>query len=268
MRYSVVIPVYNASTTIVRTINSCLQQHLPPLEIILVDDSSSDGGMQVVRKEFATQVERGLIGIIEQNANRGPSAARNKGWEAASGDYVAFLDSDDTWHPAKMGICARLLEQRPDTDLLWHDHQLNELPAYPELLKDKLVSRRTRLFSILPRNPISSSAIIFKRGFTLRFNESMRYCEDYDIALRTVHSATVVHLPLALTRIGRPILTPGGLSSNLIKMRLGELRSYFGLTKLNPFFWGLIPFLTIWSLLKHLRSVIYVNKRPSGASTG
>lgn len=261
MKYSVVIPVYNASGTIVNTINSCLQQHLPPMEIILVDDHSSDDGLKVIKKEFAAEVNEHLIKILKNSENEGPSAARNKGWDAASGDHVAFLDSDDIWHPAKMKICAKVLQQQPDTDLLWHDYKLGELPAYNGPSDNEIVANPTRISHFLTRNPLSSSAIIFKRKCAIRFNGSMRYCEDYEIALRTIYTSKVLHLPLFLTQIGRPILTSGGLSSNLKKMRLGELRSYYGLTKLNPLFWGLMPFLITWSFLKHLRSVMQVNKR-------
>ena len=107
---SVVIPAYNSARYIARTIESVLSQTLPADEIIIVDDGSTDDTAGVVAK-FESKVK-----YIHQT-NAGASVARNTGIEAAAGDWIAFLDSDDEWLPCKLRLQTELLERNPD--LIW-----------------------------------------------------------------------------------------------------------------------------------------------------
>lgn len=95
MLVSVVIPTYNRATTISRAIQSVLDQTYRDLEVIVVDDGSTDSTQEILRGFD------GRIKVIRQ-ANAGPSSARNCGIKAARGDIVAFLDSDDVWLPSKL----------------------------------------------------------------------------------------------------------------------------------------------------------------------
>jgi glycosyltransferase involved in cell wall biosynthesis len=107
MPTSVVIPLFNKREQIARAIRSVQDQRLPPHEIIVVDDGSSDGSDQIVE---AMNVP-GLKLIRQKNA--GPGAARNRGVEEASADLVAFLDADDYWHPAYLKESERILGLNP-----------------------------------------------------------------------------------------------------------------------------------------------------------
>jgi glycosyltransferase involved in cell wall biosynthesis len=89
---SVVIPMHNGLAHIARAIGSVYQQTFPPNEIILVDDGSSDGGANHVRRNFPT------VKILSKT-NSGAGSARNAGIEEAKSDWIAFLDSDDFWFP-------------------------------------------------------------------------------------------------------------------------------------------------------------------------
>lgn len=92
---SVVIPAYNRADTVKAAVESALGQSYKPLEIIVVDDASSDDPAKALT-DF-----HGSIRIIRHMTNRGAGAARNTGIDAAAGDYIAFLDSDDRWMPDK-----------------------------------------------------------------------------------------------------------------------------------------------------------------------
>lgn len=247
MTFSVVIPMYNAQRTIIATVQSCLQQSLPPKEIILVDDCSTDDSVALVNRTFGAKVI-----LIQQPKNAGPAAARNAGWDKATGDFVAFLDSDDQWHPEKLQFCARALQQA-DTDLLWHYYQTGALPAYTNVVP---TLRNTSFFGLLWLNPISTSCVVFRRNLSLRFNETMYYCEDYELVLRHTYAHHTALLPLYLTELDRPVLSVGGLSANRWKMRKGELKAYCSLAKLHPAFYLLLPILLCWSLAKHLLGAI------------
>ena len=104
---SVVIPAYNASRTIEETLESVINQTHSNLEVLVVDDGSTDETMEMAQS-FAARDQR--IQLIRQ-ANGGVAAARNAGIAAASGAFVAPLDADDLWHPAKIERQLRVFEE-------------------------------------------------------------------------------------------------------------------------------------------------------------
>lgn len=109
MKVSVIIPTYNRSHFIGEAINSVLMQDIKDcdIEIIIVDDGSTDNTREVV-KEFGNKVRY----ILQKN--QGAGAARNRGIEEASGEWILFLDSDDRWLPYKLSLQFKVLEAFPD----------------------------------------------------------------------------------------------------------------------------------------------------------
>lgn len=107
IRVSAVIPAYNAAACIARAIKSVLAQTLPVYEIIVVDDGSSDKTSEVV-EQFGDKV------ILIRQENAGVSVARNTGIEAATGDWIAFLDADDEWLGEKNARQMEIIERNPD----------------------------------------------------------------------------------------------------------------------------------------------------------
>lgn len=108
---SVVIPLYNKALHIAKAIESVLQQTCQPLEIIVVDDGSTDGGKFVVEK----YIDYGVSCVVQDN--HGASAARNWGVELARGEYIAFLDADDWWLPTHIETLSKLIEICPKASL-------------------------------------------------------------------------------------------------------------------------------------------------------
>ena len=103
---SVIIPVYNGAAFLATAVASVLAQTYQPLEIIVIDDGSTDESAQVAR-QFGDQVR-----YLHQS-NQGPAAARNRGVALATGDLIAFLDHDDCWLPDKLQQQVRYLQQNP-----------------------------------------------------------------------------------------------------------------------------------------------------------
>jgi glycosyltransferase involved in cell wall biosynthesis len=104
-KVSVVIPTYNRAGTVPRAIESVLAQTVTDLEVIVVDDGSSDNTDTVLREIFGDRIR------YYAQANQGASVARNKGVEVARGDWIAFLDSDDLWEKDKLEWQFRALER-------------------------------------------------------------------------------------------------------------------------------------------------------------
>ncbi|ELY60614.1 glycosyltransferase family 2 protein [Natronolimnohabitans innermongolicus] len=108
-RVSVVIPTYNRAETLPRAIDSALEQTMDDLEVVVVDDGSSDE-TQSVLADYDDPRVRPIVHATNQGAN----VARNTGIEYARGEYIAFLDSDDTWQPTKLERQLEALEGRSD----------------------------------------------------------------------------------------------------------------------------------------------------------
>ena len=106
MKVSVVIPAYNRAHCIQNAINSVIAQTYPPKEIIIVDDGSTDNLQEIIDSYSASQLR-----LVKHQTNKGASQARNTGIEQAKGDYIAFLDSDDTWCPNKLEAQVAFMKQ-------------------------------------------------------------------------------------------------------------------------------------------------------------
>ncbi len=175
---SVIIPTYNRAHLLPRAIESVLNQSLPPKEIIVVDDGSTDNTLNVL-DQYPD------INIIEQR-NNGVSSARNIGIERSSVEWVTFLDSDDEWLPEKLEkqwttICN-------ENKLICHTEEIwirNGIRVNP--MKKHQKYGGSIYEKCLPMCVISpSSVIIHKTVFddVGNFDETMEVCEDYDLWLR------------------------------------------------------------------------------------
>ncbi|MCP4992198.1 MAG: glycosyltransferase family 2 protein, partial [Gammaproteobacteria bacterium] len=187
MRISVIVPTYNRSQVLGRAIQSVLDQTFPAHEIIVVDDGSTDNTKQLVRDLFPQ------CRYIEQ-PNRGVSAARNTGIESATGNWLAFLDSDDEWLPGKLRAQIALLEKNPEvkichTEEIWirNGKQVNQMKKHAK-------SGGHIFQNCLPLCVISPSSVIIHREIFHEigaFDEELPACEDYDLWLRICASHPV-----------------------------------------------------------------------------
>ena len=242
--FSVVIPAYNAAGTIVATIASCLNQSEAPLEIIVVDDGSSDATAALIQEHFSGQV---IYHKLPQNG--GPSVARNVGIGLAKGTHIAFQDADDVWHLDKLKIVKQVFERQPDIHFLYHPYTLK--PVDFEVDATQQEAAPYPFSKLLWSNPIGTPCVVIQKHAGLRFNEQMHYMEDYDLWLREGYKHGIYFLNLLLTRVNRPILSTGGQSGNGWKMRRGELTAYWHLPRLNVAYALLVPVLVAGGLLKH-----------------
>ena len=107
---SCIVPVFNGERYLAEALDSILAQTWRPLEVIVVDDGSTDGSAAVVAK-YGAQVS------YVYQANAGPAAARNRGLDAAAGEFIAFLDADDLWHKEKLARQMARFKARPELDV-------------------------------------------------------------------------------------------------------------------------------------------------------
>lgn len=244
---SIVIPCFNSQATIRKVLESVVNQTYKDYEIIIVDDGSSDNTKSVIEIFFKDKNIKHKY-IYQQNS--GPSSARNKGVKNSIGEYVAFLDSDDEWHPQKLELTVKILEDER-VDILGHGYTFinNFDKEYLSINIDKIT-----FYRLLLKNFAVTPSIIIRRSKFQFFDETMRYTEDHELWLRMSVSNTVYYLDLPLVLLGRKPLTNGGLSANKWAMRKGEMKMYCKATKYKNILFFVLPFLILFSLVKHARS--------------
>lgn len=253
--YSVVIPAYNAEKHIEACLNSVSMQITVPLEVLVIDDHSLDGTAEAVRRcEERFSIAGIRLEYLRLPKNSGPSVARNIGIHMAKGSHIAFLDADDIWSNDKLLIINRFINNS-NLGLIFHSYTEEKSFDSRNSFFDYQASPLS-IYRMLLRNPAQTSCAVIRNNHELKFNETMSYCEDYDLWMQIAETSNVVRLiGYPLTRLGRPQLTAGGLSGNTSRMRIGEIRVYynfcrrFWLTR----FW-LLPFLIFFSFFKHLYS--------------
>jgi len=252
MMYSVIIPMYNSKNTIKSTIDSVIDQtYQEPIEIIIINDGSDDGCEKIVEDFMLNNITNRTIQLINKS-NGGVSSARNKGIKKATGDYIAFVDSDDMWHPQKLEIINVVIEKYEVT-FLGHGYRLknnfNKTFAVD-------IPKQVSFLKLLLKNFAVTPGVVVKRDLCELFDEQMTHTEDHDLWLRLALKTKVYYLDIPLVVLGRPALSSGGLSANKWSMRKGEIQMYKNIVlnkkSLLPFY----PLLVCFSLIKHLRNIV------------
>ncbi len=249
IKFSVIIPTFNAEQTISRAIESVLTQSYKNYEIIVVDDASKDKTVELLENKYPSQIH-----LIKKVMNSGSSITRNLGMDNASGEYIAFLDADDVWHKDKLALLYTILSANPVINLFYHPYTQDNI--IDKLLPESITVYKLPFIKLLPANLIATSCAVIKNNPEFRFDPVMRYTEDYDLWLRIGYKYKLYFVSIPLTQIFRPFTSEGGISSNRWKMRKGEMRAYRKLVKLNPLFLFLLPVLWLTSLGKHLVKLI------------
>jgi glycosyltransferase involved in cell wall biosynthesis len=216
---SVVVPCYGGET-LPRALASVAAQTRPPLEVIVVDDASP--------VPVAAEGAR----VIRLDRNQGPANARNAGWEAARGTYVAFLDSDDAWHPQKLALQAAVMERNPNVALTATGlFESRDDPARFDAIEGEPRVREYARWKALLVNPSHTPTWMVRRDLRHRFPANGRYVEDYLFLLELLlDGELVLHIDEELACVFKPRLgRTTGVSSHLWRMERGELSAYAAL---------------------------------------
>lgn len=258
---SVVIPTYNAAATVAETLLSVCAQTRAPLEVIVVDDCSSDNTIEVV-KSVAQDFESGQLRIIRHDKNQGAAETRNTGWSLASGEYVAFLDADDTWHPRKIELQYEYLKDKRDLLLCGHKFSLKGAEEKTGRVLDACSSKQLSTLRIILSNPFVTPSVMIRRDLPLRFKSTKRHMEDHLLWMQVALSGYKVsrlNAPLAI--LGKAQFGESGLSADLVAMELAELENYKYLWTTNRIGGFLFLFLVFYSIVKFVRRLGIVGYR-------
>lgn len=200
MKISVIIPTFNRKQTLARAIDSVLKQTHPPLEIIVIDDGSTDGTSDWIKSNYPTIIflepfkgSKPLKGF----STKGVSATRNAGIKVAKGDWIALLDSDDEWFPDKLAKQGQAFKENSEflfchTNEIWirngiRVNQMKKHQKYGGHIFEKCLD----ICRISPSSSLFSKSILDEVGL---FDENLKVCEDYDLWLRITAKYSVLFL--------------------------------------------------------------------------
>lgn len=202
LRISVVIPVFNGERYLGQAIERALGQSHSPHQVIVVDDGSTDSSRDIA-ESFGDAI------IFLPQINQGPGAARNYGVEKSSGEWIAFLDADDYWHPEKLAWQSAVVRDNPHVDLVYSgwttlsDSGMTEnIDAKPAAwVKKRLVTQC----------PIIPSTVLIRRSLMLQntWSTKLRSSEDWWLFYgfsRTAEFASVEN-PTTIYRVHNESLT-------------------------------------------------------------
>ncbi|MDD4929267.1 MAG: glycosyltransferase family 2 protein [Gallionella sp.] len=255
---TVVIPCFCCARTIVRAIGSVAKQTQKPAEVILVDDASGDETLNFLRT-----MERqypGWIKIVALQENSGAASARNAGWAAATQPYIAFLDSDDAWHPKKIEIQYAYMNEHPEVALCGHEYRrLTQQDALPDWDVSECAVQPVHKWALMLSNRFVTPSVMLRRDIEPRFVEKQRYMEDHMLWLKIVcGGGVVVKLSAPLAAIYKRPFGVTGLSAQFWPMERGDLGNYHRLYRASHINGFQLGALIVYSLLKYIRRrVIY-----------
>lgn len=259
---SVIIPVYNSEDTILKAINSVLEQTYDgPVEIIVVNDGSTDNSLAIL-KNFQSENLSVPFFIIDQ-LNGGVSSARNAGLKVAKGEYIAFLDSDDIWLPDKLKKQIMFLEKNLQYSFVGCLHNSIVLKSPYKIENDVYIITIKKM--LVKMAPQTSTALVRKEVFLKSgiYDENQKYAEDGNLWFRIAFNHKMAILPesLVFAGAGKPGFGHSGLSAKIWLMQKGEMKNILELLKYEKI--SLFQFLIFssYSLLKFLRRVIIVTFR-------
>ncbi|MCG2778412.1 MAG: glycosyltransferase family 2 protein [Desulfobacterales bacterium] len=178
---SVVIPTFNRAQKVVRAISSVLSQTFTDVEIIVVDDGSTDGTKKEV-EQF-----NDLVTYVAHSSNLGVSAARNTGIKGSGAPLIAFLDSDDHWLPEKLAVQVCFFDEHPEavacqTEEVWIRNGRRVNPMKKHLKPSgNIFEPSLKLCLVSPSAVMLKRSLLDEVGF---FDEDLPVCEDYDLWLR------------------------------------------------------------------------------------
>jgi glycosyltransferase involved in cell wall biosynthesis len=182
---SIILPVYNAETTVRDTIDSIFSQTYHDWELIIINDQSTDDTVKVLNTYRHTKNEMGRVPVVlntEDIHEKGIVSALNLGISHAGGEYIARMDADDKMRPNRLDLQYRAMEQNPSINLLAGDAQLFGINGESYLMSTNSLSQLDERCSIVHPTVMWRKAYFDKHGLTYR--KEYEYVEDYDLWLR------------------------------------------------------------------------------------
>ena len=272
-KVSIIIPAFNAAETLTETVVSVLNGTYKNIEILIVDDCSSDdtGKLAASFAEKNPQIQ-----YHKNEQNYGVSKSRNLMINKATGEFVAFLDSDDTWEPNKLEVCVKFLKENPDIKAVAHalryldkhGTKVSYIPTYPTTREEmNTMKEKGELPWTFP-----SAAVIYRETLLIEkgFLEDWQVGEDVELFARIAHNHGLLatKMPLANYRIRGNSLTDKywlkkRIANDCIKenqQRRIQGEKEFSLNEYEDLYFNNLPYFKKLNKLRELLALHYMRK--------
>lgn len=192
---SVIMPTYNREKTIKRAIDSVLNQTYQDIELIIVDDYSTDDTEKVI-----SRINDKRLRYIKLEKNSGACHARNVGLDNAKGEYIAFQDSDDEWIKDKLDKQLKMLtENKVDIIFCSAKHiGKNEIIIPKEKLNEQQIKNKIFKSNFISTQTILATKACFEQ---VRFDEKMPRFQDWDLIIRMLENFSIIHIDEPLVNV-------------------------------------------------------------------
>ncbi|AJG97792.1 hypothetical protein LF65_01178 [Clostridium beijerinckii] len=259
-KISVIIPYYNRESTLKRALDSVLNQTYKDYEIILIDDGSTDKSKFIVKEYIRNNKNVKILSLSQSNS--GAAAARNLGVRNASGEYIAFLDSDDSWENDKLQIQLKYMEEL-DLDLISTNINIrmhNKIVKKYCTAINKEISFKKSLFKHYAYTP----SVVMKKSAFLElgmFPESMKLGEDIYLFERCIRKYRCYVISDFLTNVYKPMYGNSGLTADIKAGQKALINNLRLIVKENNLFDQKVNaleyyFAFIFSYIKYFRRII------------
>ncbi|MDE5977651.1 MAG: glycosyltransferase family 2 protein, partial [Turicibacter sp.] len=196
IRFSIVVPVYNAAAFIVNCMESVRNQEYKNFELILVNDGSIDDSEKIIDKYKESHKEIAIIYSYQKN--QGAAVARGNGLLLATGDYIAFLDADDIWYSNKLSTYYQYIINNKGTFFYGDEYEVS-IDGKKEERRYRQLGDKAVIELITGSNPISTSTVVVEKNFLLKahtFFDNKKAGEDIACWISLAKAgAKFVHIP-------------------------------------------------------------------------
>jgi len=223
---SIIIPFYNNYDYLIRALNSVFKQSYKKYEVIIINDNPSNNKIFNITKKFKK------IKIINNKKNYGAGISRNKGIKLSRGEYIAFLDSDDTWHKDKLSTQIKFMKKNN----YFVTHTSYNLVDINKNLISKRKARNLNYIDLINSCDIGLSTVILKKNILKMKNPfpPLKTKEDYVLWLKLSKSGITFYGVDKL--LADWTNTPSSLSKSVIQKLKDSMRVYYFYEKLNIFY--------------------------------
>lgn len=264
VKVTVVIPYYNNEKTIIRALDSVLNQSFNNIEVILINDGSTDMSGYIVDKYIEKTSFKQVKNINQENF--GPSKSRNVGILEAKGEYVAFLDADDEWDINKLKVQLSILESNKDIDMLGCNFNIIKENQVEKKYFVKENIKKITLKMLMFKHYFATPCVIAKKDVLLAcgmFEQNQHYMEDALLFSNIARNFNAYMINEFMVNTYKDSFGESGLSGKLNEMEKYELKNFMYLYRENESSKEKVNVIilfsaVIFSLVKYIRRKLVV----------
>lgn len=170
-KLSIIIPTFNSEKTIKRCLDSILSSPVDEIEVIVIDDFSTDNTVKILKEQYVNKIV-----LLENKENHGPSFSRNRGIKASEGEFISFVDSDDYVSPNYVKCLLSLIKENNDIVFFNYVNNHHKLACFPKKRNMQLLYLMKRQLFGYTWNKIFKRKILIQNN--IFFDEGLKMCED------------------------------------------------------------------------------------------